>query len=282
MEESVGKPNVFLVQVSEPGSVNILKNNKYKNDRWQSKSRDRAHGEVSVGDLLLIYFAGGAIDYQKQLKFVYKVTDVSKDNIEFRLERFEELNPFTLDQIRENVKKEILPDMFLNCGRQGFNICKIRHSDYEKIRQISEKLPSVSPMIGAENLLEDFVVNNWRPSEFFDRGFAQLEILKDKDGEIIGQQYDTREVGIIDLLCIDKDTGDYVVIEIKRGNETSDEVVGQLTRYMGWVKARLAEDKNVHGIILSAGHDEKIKYSISVVPNCHLAIYDVQFKIKLD
>lgn len=106
--------------------------------------------------------------------------------------------------------------------------------------------------------------------------------MKDKDGETIGQQYDTKEVGIIDLLCIDKDTGDYVVIEIKRGNETSDEVVGQLTRYIGWVKARLAENKNVYGIILSAGHDEKIKYSISVVPNCRLAIYDVQFKIKLD
>lgn len=276
-----GRPNVFLIQVSEPGSINVLRNNKYRNEAWQSKPRDKAHGKVRVGDLLLIYFAGRAIEYQKQLQLVCKVIDVSKGNVEFKLENLMKINPLTLDQIREKVNEGTLRDVFLNCGRQGFNICEIDYSDYEKILRISQMLPPVSVAVGAESLLEDFIVNNWKPSQFFGEKYANLELLEDDDGNLIGQQYDTKVVGIIDLLCVDKKSGDYVVIEIKKGTQTSDQVAGQLARYMGWIKKNLAKNKQVTGIIITGGYDEKLQYAINIIPNSHIAVYEIDFSVKL-
>lgn len=281
MNRAHSKPAVFLVQVSEQGSTNILKNGRYRNEDWQVRSKDHAHGQVKQGDLLLVYFAGGAIDYRKQLKTVFRVNEVLDANKEFRLELFQELNPIPLDRIREMVSQKILSNAFLNCGRQGFNICRIDFSEYQKVIQISEKLPPTPPAVGAESLVEDFIVNNWRPSDFFGEDYSNLEILTDRQGNVIGQQYDTKSVGIIDLLCKDKGTNEYVVIEIKRGPETSDQAVGQLARYMGWVKKNLAGDKRVSGIAITGGHDEKLLYAISSIPNCHVAIYELDLRVKM-
>lgn len=275
------KPNVFLIQVSEDGSKNILNNGKYRNSRWQSQPKNKDHGKVRQGDLLAIYFASGAIDYKKQLRMIYKVTRVSSGNSEFTMKLNKEINPpLSLGVIRENVKKGILGDVFLNCGRQGFNIHRIDYSDYEQILNLSGKLPPVSTVVVPEDLLEDFIVNNWNPADFFGKDYAGLQILKDSKGNVIGQQYDTKIVGIIDLLCRDK-SGNYTVIELKKDTETSDEAAGQLARYMGWVKINLAKNKEVVGIIVAGGYDEKLRYATSVIPNTHIAVFEMNFRIKL-
>lgn len=273
--------NVFLVQVNKPGSTNILQNRKYVNEDWHLRTKDKAHGEVKTGDLLLVYFAGQALDFQKQLRQAYRVEDVLRDNREFILKHELELNPITLDTIREKVKEGFISEDFLKCGRIGFNICKIPHFEYQKVLQLSSGLPPTPPVIGAESLLEDFLVNNWRPAKFFGKEYANLGVLKDSSGDVIGQQYDTRGIGIIDLLCIDGKKGEYCVIEIKKGPESGDDVVGQLTRYMGWVKANLADGKRVSGIIVTGGYDEKLRYAVSVIPNVHIAVFEMQFKISL-
>jgi len=228
-----------------------------------------------------MYFASGAIDYKKQLRMIYQVTRVSSGNTEFTMKLHKEITPpLSLEVIRENVKKAILGDVFLNCGRQGFNIQQIVYSDYEQVLNLSAKLPPVSTVVGAEDLLEDFIVNNWNPVDFFGKDYAGLQILKDSKGNVIGQQYDTKVVGIIDLLCKDK-SGNYTVIELKKDTETSDEVAGQLARYMGWVKASLAKNKEVVGIIITGGYDEKLRYATSVIPNSHIAVFELNFQIKL-
>lgn len=276
------EPSVFLLQVNKPGSTDILQNGKYVNEDWQVKTKDKDHGEMKDGDLLLIYFAGQAIDFQKQLKHVYKVKKVQRDHREFTLEHELELNPITLDTIREKVKGGFLSQDFLKCGRIGVNICRISYSEYQKVLQLSSGLPSTPHVVGSESLLEDFLVSNWRPAKFFGTEFSDLEILKDAGGEIIGQQYDTKGIGIIDLLCIDRKTGEYCVLELKRGSESSDDVVGQLTRYMGWVKANLGKGKNVKGIIVGGGFDEKLRYAVSIIPNTHIAIYEMHFNLHLE
>jgi hypothetical protein len=269
------------MQVSEDGSPNILKNQKYQNPRWSSKPRDKHHGEVRTGDLIIVYFAGAAIDYQKQLRMVYQVSKVSSDNVEFVLSQHQEIiPPLTLDQIRENVKKGNLSDVFLNCGRQGFNITKIEYDDYERVLALSKTLPPTSSVVGAEDLLEDFIVSNWNPTVYFGKEFSGLKILEDKNGNLVGQQFDTKSVGIIDILCKDK-SGNFGVIEIKRGSETSDAVAGQLARYMGWVKQNLSKGRNVVGIIIVGGYDEKLRYAIKAIPNSFLATYQMSFQVKL-
>ncbi len=66
-------------------------------------------------------------------------------------------------------------------------------------------------------------------------------------------------VGRSDLICNDKN-GNYVVLELKAFN-SSDVVVGQLLRYMGFVRENIAagEGKDVSGMILTPSFDEQLR-----------------------
>ena len=46
-------------------------------------------------------------------------------------------------------------------------------------------------------------------------------------------------IGRLDFLCIDQVTDALVVVELKRGRP-SDMVIGQIARYMGYVRSHLA------------------------------------------
>jgi RecB family endonuclease NucS len=75
---------------------------------------------------------------------------------------------------------------------------------------------------------------------------------------LVGRQYSTT-VGPIDLLTVDTKTGDYVVIELKKGR-SADKVYGQCSRYMGWIRNNLAPGgKKVHGAIVAREIDDKLK-----------------------
>ena len=92
-----------------------------------------------------------------------------------------------------------------------------------------------------------------------------------KDLEVVnspryGRQFSTH-IGPIDILCKDKITNEYVICELKRGH-TSDETVGQILRYMGWVKRHLEENnREVRGIIVGSSFSEKIDYSFDGIQN---------------
>jgi hypothetical protein len=91
-----------------------------------------------------------------------------------------------------------------------------------------------------------------------------------------GRQYPT-DVGIIDLLCR-RPNGDFVVVELKRGR-ASDAVVGQISRYMGWVKQHIAEGQNVYGIILAPDADDAMHYAVSANPNIRARYLKLQLEI---
>ena len=124
-----------------------------------------------------------------------------------------------------------------------------------------------------EKHLEDFLIENWSQTELG----KEYNILTE-DGEIIGQQYKT-EIGDIDILGISKDKKTILVIELKKGR-TSDVVVGQIQRYMGFIKEELAEpDQNVKGIIIALDDDKKIKYALNVTTNIEFFRYKIDFKL---
>ncbi|MFV1974984.1 MAG: endonuclease NucS domain-containing protein [Candidatus Scalindua sp.] len=68
-------------------------------------------------------------------------------------------------------------------------------------------------------------------------------------------------IGRTDLICRDNE-GNYVVIELK-AVKTSDIVIGQVLRYMGFIRETWAEKegKDVKGIILTPGYDEQLRYA---------------------
>ena len=75
----------------------------------------------------------------------------------------------------------------------------------------------------------------------------------------------------------DKETKGHVVIELKKG-QTSDDTIGQLTRYMGWVMDKKG-DKNVNGVIIAADYDKKLEYALKVLPNIQVFLYKVSFTL---
>ena len=97
----------------------------------------------------------------------------------------------------------------------------------------------------------------------------------------VGQQYNTGLVGTIDLLCEDEESGDLVVIELKRGRP-SDEVAGQLARYVGWAQKHLADGRRVRGVILAPAFDDKLRYAASAIPDTTLLRYQTKFEVFID
>jgi hypothetical protein len=123
-----------------------------------------------------------------------------------------------------------------------------------------------------EKQLEDFIIQNWDNTELG----KELDLIIE-DGVVVSQQYRT-EVGPIDILAKDKTTGAHVVIELKK-NQTSDDTVGQLARYMGWVKEKKGDDE-VRGIIIAGQYDTRLDYALKIVPNAEVFIYEVSFKLR--
>jgi restriction system protein len=125
-----------------------------------------------------------------------------------------------------------------------------------------------------EKHLEDFLVQNWKATDLGKR----FDIYEE-DGEMVGQQYPS-DTGPIDILAISKDKKEIVVIELKKGR-ASDVVVGQIQRYMGYVKEELAEDnQSVRGIIIAFEDDVKINRALSVAPNIEFYTYKIHFKLE--
>ena len=110
-----------------------------------------------------------------------------------------------------------------------------------------------------ERHLEDFLVANWVQTPL-----AVDYKLYEEDGEVVGQQLPT-DTGPMDLLAVSNDGSELLVIELKKGR-ASDSVVGQVQRYMGYVKEALAEDhQTVRGMIIALEDDLKIKRALSVL-----------------
>ena len=123
-----------------------------------------------------------------------------------------------------------------------------------------------------ENQLEDFIISNWKNTEL-----GKKYDLIYEEGELKSKQYRT-EIGIIDILAFDKKNNCHVVIELKR-NQTSDDTVGKLMRYMGWVKRHL-KDENVKGIIIAGKYDKKLDYALEYAPfDTDVFIYNVTFEL---
>lgn len=90
-----------------------------------------------------------------------------------------------------------------------------------------------------------------------------------------GHQLDTGVVGRLDLLATDEH-GDFVVIELKVG-KADDKAVGQILRYMGWVKRELADGTPVRGIIVASDFNDRIRYAVEAIPGVELKRYEINF-----
>lgn len=124
-----------------------------------------------------------------------------------------------------------------------------------------------------EQHLEAFLVANWDQTVL-----AKEFTIFEEDGEPVGQQYAT-DAGPIDVLAISKDKKRLLVVELKRGR-VSDVVVGQVLRYMGYIKEQVAEpEQTVEGVIIAHEEDRKLHWALASVPSITFYRYQISFKL---
>lgn len=134
--------------------------------------------------------------------------------------------------------------------------------------------PGAGASFSLEKYLQEFIATNWAKTPLAKSLNLDLHQEDDEDGV----EFPTG-VGEIDLLARDRKSGDWVVIELKKG-KSSDAVVGQVLRYMGWVaKNKASAGEKVRGIIVTGDPDDHIKYAISVTQNIEFFTYRVNFDL---
>jgi restriction system protein len=124
-----------------------------------------------------------------------------------------------------------------------------------------------------EKHLEEFLVSNWAKTDL-----GKKYDIYEEGGVLIGQQYST-DTGNLDILAISRDKRELLVIELKRGR-VSDVVVGQIQRYMGFVKDELCEPhQTVRGLIIGLDDDLRIKRALSVTQGIEFMRYELDFRL---
>jgi len=130
--------------------------------------------------------------------------------------------------------------------------------------------PIASDEFAYEHDLRDYLARNLHIIEpalrlYSDEGITGVEFP-------VGGRY-------IDILAVDA-KGDYVVIELKvsRGY---DRVVGQLLRYISWIKQHHADPgQKVRGIIVAKTITEDLLLACSEVPTVNLFEYTLSIQVK--
>lgn len=277
--------NTFLIQINARSYDRLMKSQTYQNELWSKKRRDSAQGEVEFGDTILFYCTADVPQYGQSLALRAPIESFLPDKFVLHLGEVKWFrSPLPRDRIRELVAAGELEDAFKSCGAQGFNIAKLGPESFAKIIALveTEQGPGQAPTLRRtgpldaliEAKLEDYIVQNWDRIDFG----ANLRIYRE-NGEDVGQQYDTKEIGIIDLLCEDEDSGDLVIIELKKGRP-ADEVAGQLARYMGWAREKIAQGRKIKGIILAPDFDARLRYAAKAIPGVALLKYEIKFEIR--
>ena len=103
-----------------------------------------------------------------------------------------------------------------------------------------------------------------------------LSLFVDQTGRD-GIEYPTA-VGPIDILAVD-DSGAFVVFELKRAR-SPDHAIGQLSRYMGWVRNTIGKGREVRGVIVAKQISDNLRYAVTVIPGVGLFEYEVSFTLK--
>lgn len=131
-----------------------------------------------------------------------------------------------------------------------------------------------------ERHLQQYLVNHWGRMGLSEH----WEIYSDADDPQAGVEFSTG-IGRPDILLTHTSDARVCILELKKGS-TSDRAVGQLLRYVGWVREHLEDlegvsaDADVEGRLIVSEPSEKLEYAISVVPE--LTLYEYEMEVTLN
>jgi hypothetical protein len=139
---------------------------------------------------------------------------------------------------------------------------------------VESETPAALSRFAIESHLEDFIEHNWSKIDWG----APLDLYQ--EGDQSGRQFPAG-LWSIDFLATDKNTNDLIVIELKR-HQASDAAVGQVLRYMGWVRKNIAKpEQKVRGIIVANDVDDALRHAVSELTNVSVRTYSVSFMLQV-
>ena len=131
-----------------------------------------------------------------------------------------------------------------------------------------------------ESFLREFLAANWEKTAL---GKENWLLYENEDDEVVGVEFDThsvspreKAVGKIDILA--RQTGKWLVVELKK-DQSSDQTVGQVLRYMGWVDENLAKGELVEGLIIAKSASERLRLALKNTKNINVLVYEVDFHL---
>lgn len=227
---------------------------------------------IKVGDIVVIPKTQDGIVYIGQIEsdYYYEKTDDSLAEFPNR-RKIKWLKVVDLVSISQSLKNSIggIMTVFgISHHSQEINgLINIKSTlDGDVVENIDD--------FGMESHLEDFIVKNW--SNLI---LGKKYKIVSEDDKLTGQQYNT-PIGRIDILAKSKDDSEWLVIELKKGRN-GDQVVGQILRYIGWIRANEAgSTQKVSGLIITQEFDDKLHYAVSATNNIKMMTYKVKFTLE--
>ena len=232
--------------------------------------------EISRSDLLKSYLAFLKNNWVEQVTVKSRVNDIqiekygrSSTSAKFDGWSITETATKLLGEDKSSTSRDI--KLFKELGNYPkLKNCKNKGQAYARLKELNNTAYNTRTINGSfdyEKELQNYLEENWR------------DIPLGKDWCLYKSYFDIGEIGIIDLLAKKKENNDWLVVELKK-DQSSDQTVGQILRYMGWIKEhRLEGQGRVEGLIVSRSIDEKIRYAVSVVPKLRLMIYSFHDEI---
>ena len=170
----------------------------------------------------------------------------------------------------------------ITCSANGWRVVEdqrgrivILHpgADADPIERNRKQVQEQKYKFPMESHLRDFIARNIANIRI--NGHS-LRLFRDDSGRT-GIEYPTG-VGSIDILVQD-DCWTLIIFELKL-NRVADRVIGQILRYMGWIKMNVAGQHDVRGIIVTQKADNKLRYAASITPNITLFEYNIDFTMR--
>lgn len=140
----------------------------------------------------------------------------------------------------------------------------------EDQEELEDTEPEATGEFAYEHDLRDFLARNLHLIEpglslYADEGMSGIEFP-------VGGRF-------IDLLALDGN-GDFVVIELKV-SKGYDRVIGQLLRYVNWIRQNLAEpEQRVRGIIIAKSISEDLRLATSSLAEVSLYEYELSVAVR--
>ena len=259
----VGDKLIVFMNMGVPGKTGHNYSNSYDDEKkeitWYGKTKSHSGQDffkkICSGELTPYYFARWDT---KDPNFVYlgigEILNYT-DNIPCLDGKG---NPSTTMEIK------------LRTRNSGEIFKEIIPAEVQPIYKIKSINPKKRSKYEKEKNLEKFLIRNWGEDEtsIISDGW---DLVPNPATGTPGQNWVGS--GPLDILAINKDKSVLRVIELKKG-QASDFVVGQITRYMGWIKNNLlSKNQSVEGLIIAYEDDPNIKLALEIVNNIKFLKY---------